>query len=313
MYTPSLVTIGIASYNNAHYIEQMLDSVRNQTHPLVELVVVDDCSTDNSVEVITNWLARTNYPATFIRHERNQGIVRTFSDCRAHSHGEYVSWVGSDDVLHPTMAAETVAEFERQGTDCGAVYGDCQIIDSKGKVIAPSFLQFFDPSFADNPPQGNLIVPLLKGFYLPALTTTIRHSALDKVGEYDLSLYSEDLDMWLRLSRHFRFAYLPGSLGGYRVHNASAIHTNRVALNETYFRIYNKAYFEGESEWAAARHNLADQAEHYYASVGPAAREKLWYAFRESKSNKIGVFWALARLGLRYDVLRRLLALKSRR
>jgi len=312
MYTPSLVTIGIASYNNAHYIEQMLDSVRNQTHPLVELVVVDDCSTDNSVEVITNWLARTSYPATFIRHERNKGIVRTFNECRAHAHGEYVSWVGSDDVLHPTMVAETVAEFERQGVNCGAVYADCQVIDSKGEVISPSFLRFFDPAFADIPPQGNLIVPLLEGFYLPALTTTIRHNALDKVGEYDLSLYSEDLDMWLRLSRHFRFAYLPSSLGSYRVHDTSAIHTNRVALNETYFRIYNKAYFEGPAEWAAARHNLADQAEHYYASIGPAAREKLWYVFRESKSKKVGVFWALARLGFRYDILRPLLAMKSR-
>ena len=313
MYTPSLVTIGIASYNNAHYIEQMLESVRNQTHPLIELVIVDDYSTDNSVEVIFNWLARTSYSATFIKHERNQGIVKTFNECRAHAHGEYVSWVGSDDILHPTMVAETVAEFERQGPDCGAVYADCQVIDSKGEVISSSFLKFFDPAFADAPPQGNLIVPLLKGFYLPALTTTKRHSALDKVGEYDLSLYSEDLDMWLRLSRYFRFAYLPGCLGSYRVHDASAIHTNRVALNETYFRIYEKAYFEGPAEWAAARHNLADQAEHYYASVGPAAREKLWYAFRESRSNKLGVFWALARVGFRYDVLRPLLAMKSRR
>lgn len=313
MYTPSLVTVGIASYNNAHYIEQMLDSVRNQTYTLIELVIVDDCSTDNSVEVITNWLARNSYSATFIQHDRNQGIVSTFNDCRAHAHGEYVSWVGSDDVLHPNMVAETVAEFERRGAECGAVYADCQVIDSKGQVISPSFLQFFDPSFANTPPEGNLIVPLLKGFYLPALTTSIRHSALDRVGKYDLSLYSEDLDMWLRLSRHFRFAYLAGNLGSYRVHNSSAIHTNRVALNETYFRIYNKAYFEGPAEWAAARHNLADQAEHYYASVGPAAREKLWYAFRESKNNKIGLFWALARLGLRYDVLRPLLAIKSRR
>lgn len=313
MYTPSLVTIGIASYNNAHYIEQMLESVRNQSYPLIELVVVDDCSTDNSVEVITNWLARTAYSATFIQHERNQGIVRTFNECRTQAHGEYVSWVGSDDVLHPNMIAETVAEFERQGNDCGAVYADCQVIDSEGQMISPSFLQFFDPAFADIPPQGNLIVPLLRGFYLPALTTTMRHSALDKVGEYDLSLYSEDLDMWLRLSRHFRFSYLPGSLGSYRVHNTSAIHTNRVALNETYFRIYNKAYFEGPDEWAAARHNLADQTEHYYASVGPAAREKLWYAFRESRSNKIGAFWALARLGFSYNILRPLLAFKSRR
>lgn len=312
MYTPSLVSIGIASYNNAHYIEQMLESVRNQTYSAIELIIVDDCSTDNSVEVITNWLVRTSYPATFIQRITNQGLVRAFNECRANAHGEYVSWVGSDDALAPDMIAKTVIEFERQGAACAAVYADCRIIDSAGRETAPSFLRYFNPSFADNPPQGNLIVPLLKGLYLPTLTTTVRHSAMDRVGEYDLSLYSEDLDMWLRLSRHFNFAYLPANLGAYRVHNASAMNTNRLALNDTYFRIYRKGYFEGPEEWAAARRNLVDTAEHYYASKGPAAWEKLWYAFRESGSSKTALFWALARLGISYDVVRKLQAFKER-
>lgn len=313
MYVPALVSIGIASYNNARYIEQMLESVRSQTYPSIELVIVDDCSTDNSVEVITNWLARTAYPATFVQRTTNQGIVRTFSECRANAHGEYVSWVGSDDVLAPDMAAQIVGEFGRQGETCAVVYADCRIIDSEGREIAPSFVRYFNPAFADNPPQGNAIVPLLNGFYLPALTATIRHSALDKVGEYDLSLYSEDLDMWLRLSRHFNFAYQPANLGAYRVHNASAMITNRLALNETYFRIYRKGYFEGAEEWAAARRRLVDNAEHYYASNGPAAWQKLWYAFRESGSRKAGLFWGLARLGIGYGVVRQVQALRKPR
>lgn len=311
IYRPALVSIGIASYNNARYIEEMLESVRHQTHPAIELIIVEDCSTDNSAEVITNWLTRTAYPATFIQHEVNQGLVRAFNKCRANAHGEYVSWVGSDDILAPDMIAKTVAEFERQGTDCAAVYADCRIIDSSGHEIAPSFLRYFNLSFAAAPPQGNLIVPLLNGYYLPALTTTVRHSALDAVGEYDLSLYSEDLDMWLRLSRHFKFAYLPATLGAYRVHNASAMHANRLALNDTFFRIYRKGYFEGAEEWAAARRKLVDNAEHYYASKGPAAWEKLWYAFRESGSTKSALFWLLARLGISYDVVRSMRALKK--
>lgn len=307
MVTPALFSIGIASYNNAPYLEILLESIRHQTYPFIELVIVDDCSPDNSVEIIEGWLARTGYPATFIRHEKNQGIVQTFSDCRAHAKGAYLSLVGSDDVLAPAMVAEIVAAFEGQEDDCGVVYADCQVIGSKGEEISPSFLHFFDPKFADSPPQGNIIVPLLTGFYLPALTATIRRSALDQVGEYDLKLYSEDLDMWLRLSRQFRFVYLPLNLGAYRVHNASAIHTNRLALNETYFSIYRKGYFDGEKEWAAARHNLADQAEHYYASKGPDASAKLWYAFKEVKSPKMAAFWAFARLGVSYKTVARLL------
>lgn len=307
-----LVSIGIASYNNAPYLEELLDSIRKQTYPAIELVIVDDCSSDNSALVIQRWLAHSQYPAIFIRHEQNKGIVQTFSDCRHNATGEFLSLIGSDDILGPTMIAETVAAFEKQDADCGAIYSDCKVIDSNSQEVSPSFLKFFDPKFSDNPPQGNLIVPLLTGFYLPALTTTMRRSALDSVGEYDTSLYSEDLDMWLRLSRNFRFVYLKANLGAYRVHDTSAIHANRVSLNETYFLIYGKGYFEGAAEWSAARHNLADQAEHYYASTGPAAKERLWYAFRESKSGRVGFFWILAHLGLTYEVVRKLLAIKSR-
>ncbi len=311
MATSALVSIGIASYNNASYLEELLESIRQQTYSAIDLVIVDDCSPDNSAEVITRWLVRTGYPATFIQHEKNQGIVRTFSDCRTYAKGEYISLIGSDDVLAPNMIAETVAEFERQGADCGAVYADCRVINSEGAELSSSFLHFFDPKFADNPPQGNLIVPLLTGFYLPALTATMRRSALDQVGEYDLGLYSEDLDMWLRLSRQFSFVYLPLNLGAYRVHNASAVYTNRIALNETYFRIYHKGYFEGDAEWKAARQNLIDQAEHYYASKGPEVPSKLWYAFKETKSSKMALFWMLARLGIGYDAVQRLLKLKN--
>ena len=300
-----LVSIGIASYNNAPYLEELLESVRCQTHPAIELIVVDDCSPDNSVEVIEAWARRTGYPVKLVRHEKNQGITRTFSDCRRLSTGEYISLVGSDDVLDPRMIELTVAEFGRQGESCGAIYSDCRVIDSKGKELAASFLEFFDPKFAPCPPEGNLIVPLLMGFYLPALTTTVRRSAMDQAGPYDESLFSEDLDMWLRLSRVSRFVYLPGKLGAYRVHNASAIHVNKLALNETYFRIYRKGYFEGPEEWAAARHSLADHAEHYYASEGPEAPARLWFAFRETRLPKTALFWLMARLGVKYTALRR--------
>ncbi|MFD2786684.1 glycosyltransferase [Hymenobacter rubripertinctus] len=302
------VSIGIGSYNNAGYLEILLDSVRAQTYPAIELIVVDDCSVDNSVAVVQQWMERTGYPVTFVRHEQNQGLVRTFSHCTQLATGSYLSLVGSDDVLEPELIALTVAEFARQPPSCGVVYTDCRLIDADGKEIASSFLRYFNPAYADQPPQGNLIVPLLRGLYLPTVTTTVRREALEAVGPHDETLFSEDLDMWLRISRKFRFVHLPGTLGAYRVHNRSAIHTNRLSLNETYFRIYRKAYFEGPEEWAAARHSLADHAEHYYASEGPEAVARLWYAFKETRLPKVGLFWLMARLGIKYSTLRPLMS-----
>lgn len=304
-----IVSIGIGSYNNAAYLEILLDSVRAQTYPAVELIVVDDCSTDGSAELIRRWMERTNYPVRFLQHEQNQGLVRTFSACTRLATGHFVSLVGSDDVLDPEMIARTVTEFNRQGLECGAVYADCRLIDSAGQEIAPSFLRYFNPAYADALPEGNMIVPLLRGFYLPTLTTTVRREALEAVGPHDETLFSEDLDMWLRISRKFRFVYLPSVLGSYRVHNRSAIHTNRLALNETYFRIYRKAYFEGEEEWTAARRKLAEHAEHYYASGGSDAATQLWYAYRETRQPKLILFGLMSQLGVKYSMLKKMLKL----
>ena len=304
MHYPT-VSIGIGSYNNAGYLEMLLDSVRAQTYPAIELIVVDDCSTDNSAAVVRNWMQRTGYPVTFLQHEKNQGLVRTFSDCTRLATGSYVSLVGSDDILAPELIERTVAEFDRQGASCGVVYTDCRLIDADGQEIDPSFLRYFNPTYAAQPPEGNLIVPLLRGLYLPTVTTTVRREALEAVGPHDETLFSEDLDMWLRISRHFRFVYLPGNLGAYRVHNRSAVHTNRLSLNETYFRIYRKGYFEGSEEWAAARHSLAEHAEHYYASEGPEAVARLQYAFQQTRLPKVGLFWLMACLGVKYSALRR--------
>ena len=298
-----VVSIGIGSYNNAAYLGILLDSIRAQTYPVIEVIVVDDCSTDNSVEVVQRWMERTNYPVTFVQRAANQGLVRTYSECTRLSTGRFVSLVGSDDVLDPDLIARTVEEFDRRGPTCGAVYSDCRLIDSAGQEIAPSFLRYFNSGYMNALPEGNLIVPLLQGFYLPTLTTTVRREALDAVGTHDTTLFSEDLDMWLRISRKFSFGYLPAVLGSYRVHDASAVHTNKLALNETYFKIYKKGYFQGDEEWQAARNRLADNAEHYYASRGSNASEFLLYAFKETKAVKLLLFAVAYKTGLSYERL----------
>ena len=127
-----VVSVGIGSYNNAAYLGILLDSIRAQTYPAIEVIVVDDCSIDNSVEVVQHWMERTNYPVTFVQRAANQGLVRTYSECTRLSTGRFVSLVGSDDVLDPDLIARTVEEFDWCGPTCGAVYSDCRLIHSAG-------------------------------------------------------------------------------------------------------------------------------------------------------------------------------------
>jgi glycosyltransferase involved in cell wall biosynthesis len=302
-----LVSLGVASYNNARYISETLDSIFALDYSNKELIIVDDASTDNSVEVIEAWIAtHSGFPARLVRHLANRGVCQVCNKLVSEARGEFIAMIGSDDLYKPHMVTEVLAEMQRRGSGCGAVYADCEMIDKAGALLAPSFLEHFDARFGPDYPTGNIRIPLLRGFYLPAATVLIRRNMLLKAGLYDDRLLAEDLDMWLRLCLHSEFSFVPMVVSSYRVHGLSITQTNKPGLNETFFHIYKKTRFSPGPELQAARHMLADHAEHYYSSKGAAAAPMLWYTFQETQSPKIFAFWLLAKSGIKYATLRRL-------
>ena len=303
-----LVSIGVASYNNARYIRETLDSILAITYSNKELIIVDDASADDSVVIIENWLAtHPNLPARLVRHSSNRGVCQVCNRLVSEARGEFVCMIGSDDLYKPHMVTMSVAEIRRRGEQCGAVYADCELIDKQGAMLSASFLQHFDSHFGPDYPSGNLRVPLLRGFYLPAPTVLMRRAAVLQAGPYDDSLRAEDLDMWLRLCLRWEFAFLPCVVSAYRVHQLSATQVNKPGLNETFFQIYRKTRFAPGPEQTAAKHMLADHAEYYYGSQGAAAAPVLWYAFRETLQPKVLALWVMARLGVKYTTLRHVL------
>ena len=301
-----LVTIGVASFNNGRYIVKLLDSILNQSYPYIELLIVDDCSTDNSISIIEEWISANNYPVQLTRRATNQGVVATFAELRRQARGEFTLWIGSDDWLLPHMVADTVAEFNRQGQACGAVYSDCLLVNDTGEVIKPSFLQHFNARFGPHFPEKNLRIALLSGFYVPTVTCMVRRHALEQIGPYDLMLHSEDLDTWLRLSMKWQFAYLPKVTAAYRVHEKSLTSSSKPSLNETYLLIYKKSNFEQGSELTAAKTMLAEHAEHYYRSKHRDAASFIYYAYQQTGSLKLLGFWIAAHLGLKHKHLLKL-------
>ena len=307
-----LVTIGVASFNNASYLCETLESIRSQTYPNIELIIVDDASKDNSVKIARDWLSKhPEVNGRIISHTTNRGICCVCNDFVSEAKGEFIGMIGSDDLYKNHMVAVSLAELQKRGEQCGAVYADCEIIDKIGKVVSDSFLTHFDARFGPSYPQGNIRIQLLSGFYLPAPTVLMRREALIQVGTYDETLKAEDLDMWLRLCVRWEFAFLPQIVSAYRVHQLSATQVNKVGLNETFFRIYQKTEFTPGPELEAAKRMLAESTEHYFASDGQDAVSKLWYAFKKTKTPKVAVFWALAKIGLKYSAVRGLLKLRN--
>jgi len=120
------VSVAIATYNRARYIRQAIESVLNQTMTDFEVIVVDDGSTDNTVDVIADYRDRIR----FVRTE-NGGPARARNMGMAMARGEYICWLDSDDLFHPAKLAVQVAVLDAR-PELGMVWTDCTAFDDQG-------------------------------------------------------------------------------------------------------------------------------------------------------------------------------------
>jgi glycosyltransferase involved in cell wall biosynthesis len=214
-----LVSVLVTSYNHARYVEEALDSLRRQTSRDFEVIITDDASTDGSADVIAAWLARTGYPAQFIRNPNNRGICANRNAALARSSGAFVCSLAGDDCYEPDRIERQLACFLAQPESVAAVYSDMSVIDAEGRPARRTYLDYLLGGAA--PPHGDLFVRIMAHNFLPAAAVMLRRSAIADVGGYDESLFYEDFDIWLRLSFRFQFTYLPGRLVRYRAHESS--------------------------------------------------------------------------------------------
>ena len=235
-----LVSVLVTTYNHARYVEEALDLLRRQTSQDFEVIITDDASTDGSADVIAAWLARTGYPAQFIRNPNNRGICANRNTALARASGSFVCSLSGDDCYEPDRIERQLACFLAQPESVAAVYSDMSVVDAEGRPHRRSYLD--DPLDGAAPPQGDLFVQIIAGNFLPAPAVMLRRSAISDVGGYDETLFTEDFDMWLRLSFRFHFTYLPGRLVRYRAleSSMSRSHSNQPLMNKTRTHILAK-------------------------------------------------------------------------
>jgi glycosyltransferase involved in cell wall biosynthesis len=220
-HTP-LVTVTSICYNHARFLEQALESIRLQTFHDFELLIFDDCSTDASVARIRRWIADSGMRCTFIPHTVNRGVCATLNEALARARGKYFCGISTDDVWMPEKLAHQTAMIERLPEAVGVVYSDAYQIDEAGHPLPDNYLHAHGVTM---PPAGRLFRAMLKHCFIPAVTTLRRTAALRHVGGYDESLWYEDWDMWLRLSRHYEFAFSDYVSAKYRILPTSLVRT----------------------------------------------------------------------------------------
>ncbi len=203
------VSIVLLCYNQAPYVAEAVHSVWNQTYANIQLIVVDDASTDGSRQVIAA-LLRNNPEVSFIALPENRGNCAAFNLALKRATGKYVIDLAADDVLLQDRVEAQVKFFESLGDEYGVIYSNARYIDKEGRFLKNHFAP------AATPPQGDVYVDVIRTFFIPPPTVMMRKSVLDELGGYDEALAYEDFDFWVRSSRNYKYAYQPQILTSIR-------------------------------------------------------------------------------------------------
>ncbi len=110
MYQPErpLITVAVFCYNNAQRVTETLDSIIGQAYSPIELIIVDDHSTDNSVEVINNWSGKTDVQCIKLFHAKNTGVCKGVNEVLQTCKGKYIAFIG-DDIMLPHKLENDIA------------------------------------------------------------------------------------------------------------------------------------------------------------------------------------------------------------
>jgi glycosyltransferase involved in cell wall biosynthesis len=210
--TPPLITVVIPLYNGAAFIERTLGSVMAQTYQNLEILVVDDGSTDHSPQLVQG-LSRQDDRIKLIT-QPNGGVAAARNLGIGLARGEWLGFVDADDIWDPTFMQKVIDRAVLLSDSVGVIYGWAQNIDDRDQVIPGVHVAYI---------TGNVYGTLLcHNFLGNASATVIRRSCFERVGGYDSGLRSaqaqgcEDWDLYLRLAEYYDYAVIPELLVGYR-------------------------------------------------------------------------------------------------
>jgi glycosyltransferase involved in cell wall biosynthesis/SAM-dependent methyltransferase len=201
------VSILIPTFNRANYLKMAIDSALAQTYPNTEILVLDDCSTDETVNLPKIYRSETN--VMFIRNENNIGFINNWNKAVALSSGEYIKIMGDDDILSTDCVAEQVRILDEHA-NIGIVCCNYSVIDETGRVKnSDKRYKLFDRDMKEN--GREFIKNYLLGKRAVGWPAAIlfRRQDINKAGGFDPQAgCPADIDMWCRILQVKDFYYL---------------------------------------------------------------------------------------------------------
>lgn len=217
MIKPPLVTIIIANHNYGKYLAESIESALSQSHPLIEVVVVDDGSTDNSRDVAAR------FPVLLMEQE-NLGVSAARNAGALRAKGEYLVFLDADDILDRDYVSRCLNALSQAAPSAAYAYTGMRCFGAENRILMP---RAFDPK------------ALLHESFVN-VSALVRRAAFESVGGFDTTwvVGHEDREFWIcMLSHGFHGTLVPEPLLGYRRHHGSRNDLSRTKLRQLRWRL----------------------------------------------------------------------------
>lgn len=231
----SFISVIMSVYNDEEYLRSAIDSILNQSYMNFEFIIINDGSSDSSLEIIEE-LSRLDERILVVNRE-NKGLAYSLNEGIKIAKGKYIARMDADDISMPDRLEKQV-KFIEQG-DYDIIYGDTFLIDKDGADICPSY----------RPAEVSVVLKNLHiNNFIPHPTVFAKRDVFYKYGFYNPNYKTgQDLELWLRFNNKAKFGYIPEVILKYRISPNSV----RAKKHENYwFKVANKCVGNGHKKIA---------------------------------------------------------------
>lgn len=210
-----LISIVLPVYNGEVYLAESIQSIINQTYSNFELIIVNDCSSDNTEKIVKDFMSKDGR-IILINNKENQRLPKSLNIGFNVAKGKYLTWTSDDNIYH-SIALEKMLMYLKTHSSIGMVYADMNLIDKDGNII------------------GNRISKDNDYFKYNCIGACFlyKKECKDVVGEYNPERFLvEDYEYWLRIAKSFKIGHLSEFLYKYRFHNNSLTFSRMKQIGE---------------------------------------------------------------------------------
>lgn len=220
MEKKKLISIVLPVYNGEAFLEEAIKSILNQTYQNLELIVVNDCSTDNTAQIIEEY-ERLDNRIRIINNEKNMKLPLSLNAGFEIANGEYLTWTSDDNIYMPT-AVEEMYSFLEENMEYGFVYTDMEFINEMGEVYGRN----------ESKPQDLFLYNCIGACFL------YKSDVKKVIGGYCPEKFLvEDYDYWLRVSKQYKIGHIEKCLYKYRNHVNSLSVTKARSVGEQVLKL----------------------------------------------------------------------------